>query len=86
VGAGARGLLVQQGADAKAGLDPENPPKTIDALMSALAAIKRTQPDVIPLGLDTTNRTFSMQSNWPWMQTFGASPIGEGARAPRRRR
>ena len=64
----------------KAGLDPENPPKTIDALMSALAAIKRTQPGVIPLGLDTTNRTFSMQSNWPWMQTFGASPIGEGAK------
>jgi multiple sugar transport system substrate-binding protein len=64
----------------KAGLDPANPPKTIDALMSALAAIKRTQPDVIALGLDTTNRAFSMQSNWPWMQTFGAAPIGEGAK------
>ncbi|HEY1325583.1 MAG TPA: extracellular solute-binding protein [Casimicrobiaceae bacterium] len=64
----------------KAGLDAESPPKTIDALMSALAAIKRTQPDVIPLALDTTNRPFSMQSNWPWMQTFGAAPIGEGAK------
>jgi multiple sugar transport system substrate-binding protein len=64
----------------KAGLDPESPPKTIDALMTALAAIKRTQPDVIPLGLDTTNRPFSMQSNWPWMETFDASPIGEGAK------
>jgi len=63
----------------KAGLDPENPPKTIDALNAALAAIKRAEPDVIPLALDTTNRAFSMQSNWPWMQTFGAAPLGEHA-------
>lgn len=64
----------------KAGLDPERSPQTIDALMSSLTAIKRTQPDVIPLGLDTTNRAFAMQSNWPWMETFGAAPIGEGAK------
>jgi multiple sugar transport system substrate-binding protein len=64
----------------KAGLDPENPPRTIDALMTALAAIKRTQPDVIPLGLDTTNRAFALQSNWPWIETFGAAPIGEGSK------
>lgn len=63
----------------KAGLDPDAPPNTIDALMSALAAIKRTQPDVIPLGLDTTNRAFAMQSNWPWLATFGAAPLGESA-------
>jgi len=63
----------------KAGLNPDEPPKTIDALMAALAAIKRTQPDVIPLALDTTNRPFSMQSNWPWMETFGAAPLGEGS-------
>ena len=61
----------------KAGLDPEKPPKTIDELMSAMAAIKKTQPDVIPLGLDTTNRAFSLQANWPWMATFGAEPIGD---------
>lgn len=63
----------------KAGLDPQNPPKTIDELMAAMAKIKETQPDVIPLGLDTTNRAFSMSSNWPWMRTFGALPTGEGA-------
>jgi multiple sugar transport system substrate-binding protein len=74
------GLWYDKALLQKAGLDPENPPKTIDALMNALAAVKRTQPDVIPLGLDTTNRPFAMQSNWPWMQTFGATPIGEGAR------
>ncbi|HET8728953.1 MAG TPA: extracellular solute-binding protein [Alphaproteobacteria bacterium] len=63
----------------KAGLDPEKPPRTIDELMAAMAAIKESQPDVIPLGLDTTNRAFSMSSNWPWMRTFGALPVGEGA-------
>ncbi len=61
----------------KAGLDPSKPPKTIDELMAAMAAIRKSQPDVIPLGLDTTNRPFSLQSNWPWMETFGAMPIGE---------
>ena len=63
----------------KAGLNPDEPPRTIDALMAALAAVKRTQPDVIPLALDTTNRPFSMQSNWPWMETFGAAPLGDGS-------
>ena len=60
---------------AKAGLDPDKPPRTIDELMSAMATIKKSQPDVIPLALDTTNRPFSLQSNWPWMATFGATPL-----------
>jgi multiple sugar transport system substrate-binding protein len=63
----------------EAGLDPENPPQTIDELMAAMAAIRESQPDVIPLGLDTTNRAFALSSNWPWMLTFGAVPIGEGS-------
>lgn len=73
------GLWYNKAILEKAGLDPAAPPKTIDALMDALAAIRKTQPDVIPLGLDTTNRAFSMSSNWPWMRTFGAKPVGEGA-------
>src|SRR5262249_55567142 len=35
---------------AKAGLDPEKPPRTIEELGAAMAAIKKSQPDVIPLG------------------------------------
>src|SRR6185312_12753443 len=66
------GLWYDKAVLQKAGLDPDKPPKTIDELMSAMAAVKKTQPDVIPLGLDTTNRAFSMTSNWPWMKTFGA--------------
>lgn len=66
----------------KAGLDPSKPPQTLDELMSDMAAIKKSQPDVIPLGLDTTNRAFSLQSNWSWMKAFGANPLdvaGKGA-------
>jgi multiple sugar transport system substrate-binding protein len=63
----------------KAGLDPANPPATIDELMAAMEAIRESQPDVIPLGMDTTNRAFALSSNWPWMLTFGAVPIGDQA-------
>lgn len=73
------GLWYNKAILQKAGLNPDDPPKTIDALNQALAAIKKTQPDVIPLGIDTTNRAFSMQADWPWMETFGARPIGEGS-------
>ncbi len=69
----------------KAELNPDNPPKTIDQLMADMAAIKKSQPTVIPIGLDTTNRPFGLISNWPWMQTFGANPMangGKGAEAP----
>ena len=70
------GFWYDKSVMAKAGLDPEKPPRTIDELTAAMAAIKKSQPDVIPLALDTTNRPFSLQSNWPWMAAFGATPIG----------
>ncbi|HVW92538.1 MAG TPA: extracellular solute-binding protein [Devosia sp.] len=73
------GLWYNKKIMAAAGLDPNKPPTTIDELTADLEAIKKSQPDVIPLGIDTTNRAFALTSNWPWMQTFGAKPIGEGA-------
>ena len=69
----------------QAGLNPGNPPKTIAELMADMAAIKKSQPGVVPIGLDTTNRPFGLISNWPWMQVFGADPMansGKGAEAP----
>jgi multiple sugar transport system substrate-binding protein len=72
----------------QAGLDPEHPPRTMPELMAALKAIKASQPGVIPLGLDTTNRPFSLTSNWPWMLAFGAEPVGStghGADSPEMR-
>ncbi len=64
---------------ANAGLDPENPPATISELNAAMATIKAANPDIIILGLDTTNRAFALSSNWPWMLAFGAKPVGEGS-------
>lgn len=79
------GLWYNKEVMRKAGLDPNKPPATIDELMTDLAAIKKTQPDVAGIGIDTTNRVFSMTANWPWMATFGANPLadgGKGATAP----
>jgi multiple sugar transport system substrate-binding protein len=64
----------------KAGLDPSKPPATIAELMTDLAAIRKSQPDIAGIGIDTTNRVFSMTANWPWMQMFGANPLADGGR------
>jgi multiple sugar transport system substrate-binding protein len=63
---------------AKAGLDPAAPPKTLDQLTTAMARIKSAEPDVIPLGLDTTNRTFGLDVNWALMRDFNANPFSGG--------
>lgn len=60
-----------------AGID--QPPTTIKELNADMAKIKAADPKIIVMGLDTTNRAFSLQSNWPWMKAFGAVPIGPGA-------
>jgi multiple sugar transport system substrate-binding protein len=59
------------------GLDPDKPPGTLEELDQAMAQIKREKPDVIPLGTDTTNRTFGLASQWPWMRAQGAQPFTE---------
>jgi multiple sugar transport system substrate-binding protein len=59
----------------EAGLDPASPPATIDELDQAMAQVKRELPDVIPLGTDTTNRTFGLASQWPWMLAHGTQPF-----------
>ena len=59
----------------EAGLDPESPPETLDELDQAMEQIKSELPDVIPLGTDTTNRTFGLASQWPWMLAHGAQPF-----------
>jgi multiple sugar transport system substrate-binding protein len=62
----------------EAGLDPNSPPATIEELDQAMAQVKQEKPDVIPLGTDTTNRTFGLASQWPWMLAFGAQPFTDG--------
>jgi multiple sugar transport system substrate-binding protein len=59
----------------------EKPPATLEELDAAMAAIKSKLKDVIPLGTDTTNRSFGLASQWPWMKAFGAQPFGEDGKA-----
>jgi multiple sugar transport system substrate-binding protein len=65
----------------EAGLNPDRPPQTLEELDRAMSQIKSSLPDdVIPLGTDTTNRTFGLASQWPWMLAYGAQPF-EGSTA-----
>lgn len=59
----------------KAGLDPAKPPLTWDEMLSALQAIHQKMPKVIALGVDSTNRTYGLDINWPIIKSFGAQPF-----------
>ncbi len=61
----------------KAGLDPENPPKTMDELNEAMAQIKdKLGPDgVYPIGLDTSKIDYALVHFWPWFYAFDARPL-----------
>ena len=52
-----------------------SPPTTLDQLLSDLAIVKAKDPSAIPLGTDTTNRTYGLDQNWSFMQTDGATPF-----------
>lgn len=73
------GLWYNKSILAEAGLDPENPPQTVDELLSQLRTVAEKQPDVVPLGIDSTNRVFGLDVSWPWMVGLGGQPITEGA-------
>lgn len=60
---------------AKAGLDPDKPPATMDELLTAMKAVKQKAPGVTPFGIDATNRSFGLDSCWSYMKTFGAEPF-----------
>jgi len=60
---------------AQAGLNPNDPPHTLSQLLADCAVIKAKEPNVIPFGTDTTNRTYGLDQNWPFMKTEGAQPF-----------
>lgn len=60
---------------AKAGLDPNQPPETIDEFVEAMRTVKKELPGVTPFGIDVTNRSFGLDSSWAFMKTFGAEPF-----------
>ena len=69
------GMWFNKTVMAKAGLNPADPPTTLDQLISDAATIKAKVPGVIPIGTDTTNRTYGLDQNWPFMQDYGATPF-----------
>jgi len=69
------GLWYNKKLMSQAGLDPNKPPATTDELLLALAAVKAKVPGVIPMGIDSTNRVFGLDVNYPWIKAFGANPI-----------
>lgn len=58
-----------------AGLDPAKPPATWNDLLSALRAVHQKNPKAIALGLDSTNRPFALDTNWPIIKSFGGQPF-----------
>lgn len=59
----------------QAGLDPAKPPVTWNDMLSALQAIHQKMPKIIGLGVDSTNRTYGLDINWPIIKSFGAQPF-----------
>ncbi|KUO48903.1 MAG: hypothetical protein APF76_09650 [Desulfitibacter sp. BRH_c19] len=62
----------------EAGLDPNNPPKTIVELDQAIEQARGVLPsDVTMIQLDTTVRTIGLFHQWPFMMAFndGAPPV-----------
>lgn len=73
-GGGTNGFWYNKKIMAEAGLDPNNPPKTMEELESAMEAVKKL-PDVVPLQYDTTPRPFSTTFQWSFMATIGEEPF-----------
>lgn len=73
-GGGLNGFWYNKKIMEQAGLDPNNPPKTMEELETAMAAVKKV-PDVVPLQFDTTARAFTTGFQWPFMLSFGVEPF-----------
>lgn len=68
-----QGMFVNKKLLAKAGIDKA--PTTLDEFDSDMATIKSKLKGVIPFATDTTNRSFGLASQLPWMKAFGAQPF-----------
>jgi multiple sugar transport system substrate-binding protein len=61
---------------AELGLDPAQPPATMDELNTAAEVAKAK--DIYAVGLDTTKRQYALVHQWPWMLAFGAEAYKDG--------
>jgi len=64
----------------QAGLDPEQPPKTMEELDEHMRRIKSelSGDGVYPIGIDTTKIDYALVQFWPWFFAFGARPLYDG--------
>lgn len=59
-----------------AGLDPNQPPRTISDLNQAMATLRANLPhDSYPIGIDTSKTEYALVGFWPWIWTFGGDPM-----------
>ncbi|MGH7119197.1 MAG: ABC transporter substrate-binding protein [Acetobacteraceae bacterium] len=54
----------------KAGLDPNDPPKTITALDHDMAVVKAKLPGIFPFGIMDDKAPYTVVVMWPWLQAY----------------
>ncbi|MBE3557721.1 MAG: sugar ABC transporter substrate-binding protein [Ktedonobacteraceae bacterium] len=60
----------------KAGLNPDQPPATIDELNQMMAELRGKLPaDTFPIGIDISKTEYALVGFWPWIWTFGGNPM-----------
>jgi multiple sugar transport system substrate-binding protein len=64
----------------QAGLDPEQPPTTMEELDQQMAQIKTElgPQGIYPIGIDTTKIDYALVQFWPWFYAFDARPLYGG--------
>ena len=73
-GGGTNGFWYNKKVMKEAGLDPNNPPETMEQLDRALSQIKNVK-DVVGIQYDTSPRPFSTTFQWPFIMLFGHEPF-----------
>jgi multiple sugar transport system substrate-binding protein len=76
----AHGFWYNKDLMGKAGLDPEQPPKTMEELGEHMRRIKQKLggQGVYPIGIDTTKIDYALVQFWPWFFAFDARPLYDG--------
>lgn len=69
------GLWYNKALMEQAGLDPLQPPSTLEELEEHLSIIQRELPDVYGIGIDTTNTSYALTEHWPFFQAFGTEEL-----------